>query len=459
MKKLLIISILFGYLISYSQVLKVDKLNFKIDLRSRGEYWNTFLKSDSGTQRYFFILSRARVFAEFSRKSISMQFAFQGLKALFLPESAVDGAGKVYFDNNKERAPDKFSILLLNLSGKLGNFYFKLGRVSIEDGAEVFHGEQKFDMLKKTRISERLVGSWDWTNAGRRYDGLICGYNGKKFNANLFAARVLGGGIDFKNTGKWLDISIAGASLTFSIPGSDLRIFDIFYQDERDEVLKKLNLSEKIKLHTLGLSAIKLFDHDNSQIDIVGYTAFQFGNFGQFTQRAYAFIGEFGYQIKSTSSPWLRFGIAYASGDENKLDNTRKTFFNLTPTNHKWYGNLDMFSFSNLLNLYIQFMINYKFLNLNSEFHIFKLANGNDDWIAGSGAFNNSSLGYSALAVSPGRTDLGKEFDFVSTFKFLKNILFEIGYSYFWGSDVVKNVFVRKPNKNWLYFQFMFQFL
>ena len=67
------------------------------------------------------------------------------------------------------------------------------------------------------------------------------------------------------------------------------------------------------------------------------------------TQRAYAAILQGGYTL--TESAWQhRFGLvySYASGDKNPTDGTSQTFQNLFPTNHLFYGYMDLNSLQNL---------------------------------------------------------------------------------------------------------------
>ena len=70
---------------------------------------------------------------------------------------------------------------------------------------------------------------------------------------------------------------------------------------------------------------------------------------------ANAFMLEGGYGLPTaTWSPWLRMGVDWASGDSNASDGMHQTFFNMAPTNHKFYGAMDFLSWQNLMDPYLK---------------------------------------------------------------------------------------------------------
>ena len=86
--------------------------------------------------------------------------------------------------------------------------------------------------------------------------------------------------------------------------------------------------------------------------------AYQFGDFAtgattkRLTQSAYMFTVLGGYTFeKLWATPRLGAEFDYSSGDSNSKDGTHGTFDNLFPTNHKFYGSMDLVSLQNIQDL------------------------------------------------------------------------------------------------------------
>ncbi len=54
-----------------------------------------------------------------------------------------------------------------------------------------------------------------------------------------------------------------------------------------------------------------------------------------------------GYTFDHAWRPRIGFEFDYASGDRDSTDNKRRTFDNLYPTNHLFYGYMDFVSLQN----------------------------------------------------------------------------------------------------------------
>lgn len=156
-------------------------------------------------------------------------------------------------------------------------------------------------------------------------------------------------------------------------------------------------------------------------------------------------------------APWLRFGLAYAPGDGDLNDSDNGTFFNMVPTNHKWYGHADTTAFSNILDLYNQALLKPHtnvFFELGG--HLFWLASDNEVWIGGSGPFNNSAFGYAFRNPVPGNdieSFLCGEIDLTLSFKALQYLTLQAEYSHFFGADGVQAVFDGEDQLDGFYTQ------
>lgn len=453
----------------------VDKIekHFRagINIRLRNEAWNTFEKQGTSTDNTFdFFLARTRGFIDLFWNNFTFHIMGQGVKALNLPEKGAFGAGASYFSaSGRDQDPGDLQLGELSLQIKdlpIPGFYLKGGRIGIKEGAEVLYGETKIDRVKKLRLSERLVGNWDWINIGRRYDGGTLGYTNDVFNLNFFGANVLQGGLDFDDGYKELDnVVVVGGAFTLMkdviVPNTEIRVFDIFYFDNRTPAKK--TAGDDLEINTLGVSIVGVFDLGVGQMDLLLWSAFQTGNFGHLNQKAFAFIGELGYQLLGAPwKPWLRLGVAYASGDGDPSDSDNGTFFNLVPTNHKFYGYMDAFAFSNLENYYFQLnLIPHEKVTIAVDGHIFRLASDDEFWISGSGAFNNEAFGYVFFKPASGNKiarNMGGELDFTLKIKPIKYATIDIGYSHFFGGKGVKVVFEKEDQMNWFYLQTVITF-
>ena len=79
-----------------------------------------------------------------------------------------------------------------------------------------------------------------------------------------------------------------------------------------------------------------LANHQTSAgpLDALGWFVTQFGKWGRIDHTGWATIAEAGWQPKALTKlrPWLRAGLAMSSGDDDPLDDTHKSFFQILPT-------------------------------------------------------------------------------------------------------------------------------
>jgi len=450
---------------------KETHVRYGVNILLRNELWSTFQKQGDSTDNTFdFFLIKTRGFVDVFRKGLTLHTLVQGIQGLNFPDNGAFGPGTLYFTaSSKDEDPGNVQLVELSLQIKdipIRGFSLKGGRVGINDGTEVLYGNPKIDWLKKVRLSERLVGTWDWVNVGRRYDGGILDYNQNSFDINLFGGNVLQGGFDFDNGYEALeDVVIAGGTLTLKkdilFSGSELRVFNIYYSDDRAPA--KALAGDSLEINTTGASVVGVYDIGPGQMDILLWSAFQGGNFGNLDQQAFGLIGEIGYQLAKVSwKPWFRLGVAYASGDDDPSDSDHGTFFNLVPTNHKWYGYIDAVAFSNLQDYYFQSLFTlHKKVDLTIDGHLFRLASNMEFWIGGSGAFNNDAFGYTFFKPPQGKAierNLGTELDFTLKLKSFQYTVFDVGYSHFFGSSGVRVVFDKEDQMDWFYFQTVVNF-
>lgn len=441
------------------------KVTGGVNIRFRNELWDTFSRQAVATDNtYDFFLTRTRGFADIVWKRLTFHTMVQLISGSNFPDNAAFGPGLTYFVADGDENIVELQLAEISLGLKdlpFEGFYIQGGRIGINDGAEVLYGDPKIDWIKKARLSERLIGTWDWPNVGRRYDGGTLGYGNTALDLNLFGARVLQGGFEFTDGYEGLDnVVVTGGTLTLKkdaiLPNTEFRVFDYFYFDSRTPA--QTLAGDDLEINTTGASVVGAYDLGPGQADLLLWFSYQFGNFGDLDQSAYGVVGEVGYQLLQVPwKPWLRLGFAYASGDDDPDDSDNGTFFNLVPTNHKYYGYVDAFAFSNLQNYYVQFILApHPILSIAIDGHYFRLASDDEFWIAGSGPFNNAAFGYVFFRPAEGNDiekNIGAEVDLTLTIKPFKYLSFDIGYSHFFGNSGAEAVFDGEDQLNWFYAQ------
>ena len=134
--------------------------------------------------------------------------------------------------------------------------------------------------------------------------------------------------------------------------------------------------------------------------------------------------------------PWLpRVGLqySYGSGDDNPLDGDIETFQNLFPTNHKFYGQMDLFSWQNMHDLEFNLRVQpIKPVTIRADYHAFFLANTNDVWYRANGVTAVRPLTPAARAAD---NYAGSEVDVLVTWAVNKNVVLEAGYSHFFAGN------------------------
>jgi hypothetical protein len=152
---------------------------------------------------------------------------------------------------------------------------------------------------------------------------------------------------------------------------------------------------------------------------------------------AYAVHGEVGYNWELVPwTPRLAVEYNYASGDDNAGDGKSGSFMNLFPTNHKFYGYMDVFSWKNMQNTAITLTAkpNTK-ITLRADYHAFWLADTGDALYRANGVTQVRSVNAAARNAD---TFVGTEFDFTANYAYTKYLNFLVGYSHFFAGDYLK---------------------
>jgi len=310
----------------------------------------------------------------------------------------------------------------------------------------------------------RVIGNFVWSNVGRVFDGGRFMWDTDEIHAEAFAARVDENGFIGKSAsgGNWdsnENVYAAQLGLKKLVPGALLELMYIQKNDQDGSSTNSTLVSTGnvrahnnpgVVIHDVGAR----IDGKAPDLDAIDYTLEahgQFGDYGDMTQRAWAFAGRTGYTFKDLG--WKpRFGIEYdyASGDNDPTDSTHKTFDNLYPTNH-WqnnYGAIDLISWQNMHD----FRGNVKIQPTNKltaqvDYHYYLLAEAKDGWYLANGALATPRGGYDT-----GSSNLAQEVDLTVSYQLYKNVGILGGYSWF-NPQSWMNANVANFDTNWFYLQ------
>jgi hypothetical protein len=208
---------------------------------------------------------------------------------------------------------------------------------------------------------ERLVGAFGWNNIGRSFDAVKLRWQNAWFGVDFFTGQPVvprDGQFDMPNPHDWL----SGAYLTSTkVPKTILEGYFLARNADRAAINHfddpQFPQPTARDVYTVG-ARVKSKPNELAGFDYTVEGAYQFGDFAtgattkRLTQSAYMFTVLGGYTFeKLWATPRLGAEFDYSSGDSNSKDGTHGTFDNLFPTNHKFYGSMDLVSLQNIQDL------------------------------------------------------------------------------------------------------------
>ncbi len=451
---------------------EVKKIEPGCEGRLRWEYWGGLEGQPNNQSDYNFVSLRVRPSVKYPGEHFVFFFQFQYAGAFNLPEDAVSGPGSTYYGLSKpEDAPQATDVLEFWMMARdliVHGLGFEVGRLGIKEGLETLSEDKTLAWIQKTRLSERLVGTFEWPNLSRRYHAVRAFYDIEGFRLDAFASKLLAGGLEYHTAFQELeDVDIFGGTLTlkedFLIDHTVTRIYGIYCRDDRD--VAESVTGGALDIPAVGASWAGAYPGIGpGTVDTMVWGCYQWGDWGTSSHSAYAVIAELGYKLPDVLlQPWLRLGVAHASGDDDPATGTHKSFFNMSPTNHKFYGYMDTTALSNLINLYPQLLLKpAEKIMVQADGHLFWLHDASDSWYAGSGPTRNDVLGFSGgfnassgttARLTGGKGFIGGELDLTARYDASKHVGFEATYGHFFGAAGAKAVFPENGDADWLSIQ------
>ncbi len=463
---------------------------FTGSLRARIYDWDWFQPTNGTTQytnQYVYAGNIARL--NFSEKSAGWDWdaEFAAPFLLGLPSTATApapqgalGLGSNYYaanGNDKYTAMIFAKQLFFRLKG-LGSdsSALQLGRFEFNDATELTPKNATLAILKRDRISQRLIGTFGWSDVGRSFDGVHYSFS-KPTDDFTFVAAVPTRGVYQTDGWGWNDVAFGYASYTHDWGhgnhSADTRFFVIDYDDWRDNVLKVDNRptavrkgdTENIHIQTYGGHGLHVFTTGAGILDALGWGAYQGGRWGTQTQSAYAMDFEGGFQPKiapglkplAALKPWIRGGYTMGSGDGNPNDKTHGTFFQLLPTPRPYAR----FPFFNMMNTEDRFgaLVTrpHSRVTISSEFHSLRLTNANDLWYSGGGVFQPWTFGYNGRSTS-GRRSLADLYDTSVEYRASRLLTFTAYYGYAQGLAAMEKIYPLGKDGEFGYLEAMLKF-
>jgi hypothetical protein len=443
--------------------LHIGSVTVSGSIHERYEDWDFF--DAKGENHYGYSGSLLRLMFSQNQQSYDWGVELAAPILLGIPNRAVQpaplgqlGLGANYYaanHNDQDAASVFVKQAYLHLKGEHSNARF--GRFEFTDGGEVTPKDETLAIVKRDGISQRLIGTFGFSDVQRSFDGAQYNYSNGSWNFTAFSAIPDRGVFQVDGWG-WVKTPVTYAALTkqatLGSSKAEWRVFGIYYNDDRG-VVKTDNRSAAVRAKDLGGIDILTYGGHYIQaiptaagtFDLLGWGALQTGKWGLLTQRSGAGAVEAGFQPKIAKAlrPWLRGGYFYSSGDNNPTDNTHGTFFAILPT-PRVYARFPFFNEMNNRDLFGELMLRpAKGLTLRSDVHGLWLANKNDLWYSGGGAFQPWTFGFNGRP-SNGATGLATLYDISADYQWTRGLSTGLYFGYARGGAVVAHIFPGDSN-------------
>jgi hypothetical protein len=407
--------------------------------RVRGEFVDWFEPlpgvAPAGAQRYNFFGNQMRFGTKVKVPYLDVIVEGQDVRLANLPDDASGlpvvgnlGPGANYFFHSHGLGGEanQGETILRQANGTvsqlpwLPGFSATGGRFEYNDGLEWVPPDPALAWVVRSRIAERLVGTFGYSQYGRTFDGARAVFDQPLFNLTAIGARPTDGGFERSGSREIGDVGFAGVTATLKeLPGlsktTDVRLFYLAYEDdrfadERDDDIVPVKVdnralavrkadTEAIRISSIGTHIVSVADAGPGRVDALFWGVFQSGTWGQHNHhQAWAYAAEAGYQLPSVwGAPWLRVGFDQSSGDDDPNDGEHNTFFEILPT-VRLYAQTPFYSEMNLQDAFAQLLLKpHPKVFLRTDFHVLRLNEKKDLWYAGSGATNDDVFGFSGI--------------------------------------------------------------
>ncbi|MEW6273251.1 MAG: alginate export family protein [Thermodesulfobacteriota bacterium] len=401
--------------------------------------------------RYDFVGNKLQLGLRVTRAPYELFVQFQDTTLGNVPSRAV-GVGGIYFANTM-RSTQNGAILRnawasTNRLFGVPGLFVKGGRQLYSDGFDAPAKQPNLRWIQANRISQRLIGPFDYTHVGRSFDGGQLGYASELVNVTGFGFRPTFGGYEV-DANRELDVTLGG--LSFNLPDSPRlgntvgRLFWFVYDDDRDVVFldnrplaeRQADLGRSATIHTIGANAIHVAELGPGLADAMAYGFGQLGDWQSQDHSAWAYGVELGYQLAGAwGKPWMRVGINSGSGDPDPDDDLHQTFFQLLPT--AWlYAQFPFYNMMNNQDVFVQWIVEpHPLVTARLDLHWLRVNSSADLAYFGGGATKNDFFGYGGVPAN-GRHELAYLVHTMLSVKLTSCVTMNAFYAHAWGQGVI----------------------
>jgi hypothetical protein len=298
---------------------------------------------------------------------------------------------------------------------------------------------------------ERLIGTFDWSNLGRVFDAAKVRLENSDGWIDGFVSRIViqdDNNLDLPNDYDFFSGLYASSRTVLPKQETQLYFLARNVSSESPNAIgpglpPNLTGATPRDIYTLGFR-FRSLPGELKGWDYGAEVAGQLGDFAytatgpRLDHEAWAAHVAGGYTFtKAWGTPRVGLEYNYASGDTDPTDNQHGTFDNLFPTNHRFYGYMDFFSWQNLHNPRFSASIKpVKGLTLTADYHAFWLAETSDFFYQANGQPRNTG-GY---GIYPNADSfVGQEVDVIATYSWKTIAQFQAGYGHFFVGDYVED--------------------
>jgi len=326
---------------------------------------------------------------------------------------------------------------------------------------------------------ERLVGAFAWNNIGRVFDAAKITLRQENFSVDAFTSMLTvvdQHNLNYPNPDDWF----SGVYVTTKfVPKNTLDLYFLSRNAGRQSYTAAnslVPLPSPRDIYTAGIRLKSLpgqFGNWDYSIEVMG----QWGHFNDpllpagarsLRHEAYALVCQGGYTFKEAAfTPRIGLEYSAATGDGNPNDGKHGTFENLFPTNHKFYGYMDMVSLQNIHNLRATISMNpVKRFKFSLDWHAFWLADSSDHFYNAAGARRAATLAPTpgtGYGINPNYSSyVGSELDLVATYTLHPAAVVEAGYGHFFRGSYIRQTFSAaghgSRDADYVYLQFALNF-
>lgn len=455
--------------------LHIGSVTVSGSVHERYEDWDFFQAKGENSYGYSGSLLRLM----FSQKEQTYDWAVELAAPILLglpnhavqpaPEGQLGLGGSYYVANHNDQNAASVFVKQAYFRVKGEHSSVRFGRFEFTDGGEVTPKDETLAIVKRDGISQRLIGTFGFSDVQRSFDGAQYTYSNGSWNVTAFSAVPDRGVFQVDGWG-WVKTPVTYAALTkqatFGSSKAEWRVFGIYYNDDRG-VVKTDNRPAAVKakdlagidIGTYGGHYIQAIPTAVGIFDVLGWGALQSGRWGSQTQRSGAGAVEVGYQPKIVKAvrPWLRGGYFYSSGDNNPNDDIHGTFFAVLPT-PRVYARFPFLNEMNNRDLFGELMLRpAKKITLRSDIHGLWLANSHDLWYSGGGAFQPWTFGFNGRP-SNGSTGLATLYDLSADYQCTRALALSAYGGYARGGAVVAHIFNGDSNGKFGYLEANYRF-